>query len=157
MNEPTEQPNPPRPTDAPPSPFDPRPTHPSSSGGGCSKPLMIGCGILLVLLGISAVVFVLNAPKFVRWAFESLGEQVLQTLPEDIPQEDRQRLQRAFQAVGEGAAAGEIQPSAMQRLNGEMQEFAAKPKDEITRDDVRRLAEELEKAAGLDAPAEASP
>jgi hypothetical protein len=118
---------------------------------------MIGCGILLLLLGISAVVFVLNAPKFVRWAFESLGEQVLQTLPEDIPQEDRQRLQRAFQAVGEGAAAGEIQPSAMQRLNGEMQEFAAKPKDEITRDDVRRLAEELEKAAGLDAPAEASP
>jgi len=46
-----------------PSPFNPTPAAPSTGGGrGCSKPLFIGCGALLVLLGICAIVFVVKAP-----------------------------------------------------------------------------------------------
>lgn len=147
MSEPAE------PTPTPSSPFEPRPTRPSG-GGGCSKPLMIGCGIVLVLLGISAIVLVIKAPKLVHWAFSQMGQEVLSTLPEDIPQEDRQRLERAFDAVAAAAAEGKIDPARMQAFSSKVQALARKPKDEITRQDVVELARELEEAAGVEPPGE---
>jgi len=131
-----------------PDPFNnPQPTEPKKSGTGCSRPLLIGCGVLLVLLGVGALILALNAGKLATWAFDKLEEQIEAQLPKDIPAEDRQRLGRAFDHLRESIQDGTADPTQLRLAQTKMRDMALDP-SEITAEDVRELSALLEDAAG---------
>ncbi len=125
----------------PQSPFDDQPTKPSS---GCSTPLLIGCGVGLVLVGILLVVTLVNIPSIMGWVFESTGEMLTRELPEDVPAEERRRLERAFRDVAQAAREERVDPERLLALQQEIRELQGKNPQDLTRDDVRELTEALE-------------
>lgn len=127
----------------PQSPFDDQPTKPS---GGCSTPLLIGCGVGLVLVGILLVVTIFNIPSIMGWVFESTGEMLTRELPEEIPAEERQRLEQAFRDVARAAREERIDPERLMALQQEIRELQGQDPQDLTRDDVRELTEALEGA-----------
>lgn len=130
-----------------PEAFDLRPGSPDKKGSGCSRNLLIGCGVLLVLLGIGTVLFVLNASKVATWLYTQLEEQVEAQLPEDLPEEDRQRLAAAFDDVRAAIQDGTVSPGKLQQAQGKMTEMVQNA-ESLTAEDVRELAALLEAAAG---------
>jgi len=130
-----------------PEAFEPQPVPAGKSGPGCSRLLLIGCGLLLVLLGIGAVLLVANGDKVLGWMFGVLENQVLATLPDDVPAADRERLERAFDRAETALHEGRLDPAKLQQAQGKMTGMARDP-ESITAEDVRELAELLEAAAG---------
>lgn len=138
---------PPTPPSTPASPFNPG--KPISPGGGSSgkRPLLIGCGALLLLLGIAAVVLVAKRAEFVGWMFQKLEAQILAKLPEDVTPEERQRLDQAFDAAATAIGSGAVDPSKADQLNSVLMELAQGGR-QITREDVLELTRALEEVAG---------
>jgi uncharacterized protein HemX len=142
---------PPPPPPSPAAPFDPtaRP-----KAGGCPKPLIIGCLALLVLVGVGVVLFfyfaVKNIGKMMQVSLRQSETAIVSNLPPDVTPEERQRLQRAFEAARQRAAAAkgpqEIAQSA-QTINFKLLELNRKGKA-ITRQDVQELTRILEEFAG---------
>jgi len=132
-----------------PGAFDLRPGAPDAKGSGCSRNLLIGCGVLLVLLGIGTVLFVLNASKVATWLYTQLEKQVEAQLPEDLPEQDRQRLAGAFDKVRAAIQDGTVNPGKLQQAQGKMTEMV-QDAEAITAEDVRELAALLEAAAGVE-------
>lgn len=139
-----------------PDAFDLRPGPPDSKGSGCSRNLLIGCGILLVLLGVATVLLVLNASKLATWMYTKLEEQVVAQLPEDLSEEDRQRLGAAFDNVRAAIRDGTVSPGKLQQAQGKMMEMA-QDAEGVTAEEVRELTALLEEAAGGEPPAEEEP
>jgi hypothetical protein len=84
-----------------PSPFNPQRTRAAAGGPSRAKPLLIGCGVLLVLLGIAAVVLVAKQAQLVGWVYSRLEAQIVAKLPPEVTAEERQRLSQAFDAATE--------------------------------------------------------
>jgi len=135
-----------------PSPFQPRPPQPigpsEKSRGGCSRPLLLGCAALLVLLGIGAVVFVVKARDIVQWGFTRMETEVMARLPADLPAAERERLAGAFTAVRQGLENDQVDVASLQPVQAKILEIAGKPQGQVTREDVRELTERLERLAG---------
>jgi hypothetical protein len=141
---------PPTPPSTPASPFNPG--RPSSPGGAArARPLLIGCGALLVLLGIAAVVLVAKRSEFVGWMFQKLEAQILAKLPEDVTPQERQRLDHAFDGAAEVMGSGTPDPAKAERLNAVLLELAQAGR-RITREDVLKLTRALEEVAGKREP-----
>ena len=137
---------PPIPPSTPASPF--HPGRPRSAGGGSGKrPLLIGCGALLVLLGIAAVVLVAKRAEVVGWMFQKLEAQILAKLPEDVTPEERQRLDQAFDSAAQAIGSGAADPAKAEQLNSVLLELAQGGR-QITREDVLKLTTALEEVAG---------
>ena len=85
-------------------------------GGGCQKPLLVGCGLLSLLLGIAAVVFVVKAKDVLAYAMNQLRAEVVAHLPEDASDSDRQRVEAGFDAALARIRSGELDPAALQDL-----------------------------------------
>lgn len=134
--------NPPKMTLTPdaPSPLPPK------SRAGCSRFLLAGCLVLLVLCALGAVLFVVNASKVAGWLLVKTGNELQARLPEEITADERQRLGRGVAAAGRGVAEGDIDILEAQTLQRRMQSLLAKPRGEITAVDVRNLSEALEEA-----------
>jgi len=130
-----------------PDPFAPQPTAPKKTGAGCSRPLLVGCGLLLVLLGIGAVVLALNASKLASWFYQKLEEQVVAHLPEDLPVADRERLERAFDDIQQSMQDGTLDPRKLREAQTKMTGMVQEP-SKITAEDVRELSALLEAASG---------
>jgi hypothetical protein len=133
-----------------PSPAQPQPFSPSSPqrpGAGCSRPALIGCGLLILLLGIGAVVFLLKAKDLFDWTMTQFEEQVLASLAEDVSDEERARLSKAFAAASEAVKESRADASALQQLQQELRELALQEGQELSRDDVSRLTTVLERVA----------
>jgi hypothetical protein len=128
----------------PPSPFQPGAPR---SGGGCSKPALLGCGAVLVLLGIAAVVFIFKAPTMLRWVFDKVEAQVLAQAAPDVTAEEKARLQQAFDAAAQAVASDKADPIKAQKLNSGLMEVG-QPGRRASKEDVRRLTEALEDLAG---------
>jgi len=115
-------------TDIPPPPTsaaDPRPFDsgaPSASAGaaGCQKPLLVGCGVLTLLLGIGAIVFVMKAKDVLAFAMNQLRTQIASHLPEDLGEAERQRLETSFDVAIERIRQGKIDPAALQGLQAKL-------------------------------------
>jgi uncharacterized protein HemX len=144
-----EPPPPPAPTPA--APFDPtaRP-----KAGGCPKPLLIGCLILFIVIGLGVVAFFIfaykNVGKMMQISLRQSETAIMANLPPDVTPEERQRLQAAYEAARRRAAAAksaqEIAQSA-QSLNFKLLELTRKGKA-LTRQDVQELTRILEEFAG---------
>jgi hypothetical protein len=147
MTEPPQQPPYP-----PPSPFNPpgvSPGVPERPPGrsGCSKPLLIGCGALLVLLGIGLVVMILNAPKIVQWSFRAMEQDIMSRLGPDVTPEDRAHLAAAFEDARRSMEKNQIDISKVQSFQSKIMDVAPAGR-KLSRKDVQDLAKSLEDLAG---------
>ena len=133
------------PPSTPASPFNPG--QPRPVGGSGKRPLLIGCGALLVLLGIAAVVLVAKRAEVVGWMFQKLEAQILAKLPEDVTPGERQRLDQAFDAAAEAIGSGTADQAKADQLNSVLLDLAQGGR-QITREEVLKLTRALEEVAG---------
>ena len=79
-----------------PQPFGPGPMEPRI--GGCGKPVLIGCGVVFLLLGIAGIAVVLKAKDMLAWSLERAKPAVMANLGADVQPADRERFEPAFAA-----------------------------------------------------------
>lgn len=129
-----------------PSPFDRSggggPIRPG--GAGVRKPLLIGCGALLLLLAVAMVVLVLNQGSLAGWVFEALHAELEAKLPEDLPPDLRARYEDAFELAAAAAREGSYDASDLQRVQRELTRVARSGASRMTVEEVERLTEILE-------------
>jgi len=145
----------------PPPPARPFAPEQTSGGSGCQKPLLIGCGLLSLLLGIAAVVFVVKAKDVLAYAMNQLRMEVVAHLPKDAPATDRQRVEEGFDAALSRIRSGELDPAALQELQKKLTAAAsAAATRDLTREELDGLVTALDLFNGTaaeSAPPETSP
>jgi len=128
------------------SPFAP-PQTPSPRTGGPAKPLVIGCIVVLILVGIGLIASLYyvgqSYEKIFAWSLGRIRDGVEVRLPKDLPAEAKQRLDNAFTAAQTAAGTVHGNPAASARLQKLMLDLAhqvegtapltAQQVDEITR------------------------
>ena len=130
------------------APFSPGP--PESSGGGCGRVGLIGCGLLVLLLGAASVVFLLKAGDLFAWAMDRFEVEIAHALPDDLPEADRRRLHNAFEAASDAVRAGDFDPLALQKLQSKLRDSLLEESQNLTRQQVLELIAILEEVAGDD-------
>jgi hypothetical protein len=130
------------------------PDAPATTPAGCGRPILIGCGILVVLLGLAAAVFVIKAKDLFGWAMARFEEEVVRMLPDDLTTEEGARLDAAFDAALEAWDEGRADPVALQRLQEELWQSVSRSTGKLSREDVQRLTRALEAVAGIESPEE---
>jgi hypothetical protein len=121
-----------------------------SGGGGCQRPFLIGCGLLALLLGIAAIVFVVKAKDVLAFAMNQLRESVVAQLPEESEEADRQRIEAGFDTAMVRIRSGQIDPAALQELQKALSSAAAVGTSRrLTRAEVDGLLAALDKFNGV--------
>jgi len=148
----------------PQSPFDPESVGPESgSSGRLPRPLLVGCGILLLLIGIGLVAFLVKGEAVMRhllaWSLDSVESQIMSALPDDLSGPERQRLQHAFDAAEASVRASKsLDVKALQTLQPQLLDVSRSlGKGKLTRQQCLQLAQALEKLAGLETAPESPP
>ncbi len=130
------------------SPFDTRPHDPAALQG-CSRPVLIGCGVTVLVGALLFLLVIVKARDLFVWAFETNARQILANLPPDVTAEDEERLRRAFDAASAAVLEGRIDLDGLQDLQGAL---ALAGRKSVTRDEVLEAVEALERVAGTPAP-----
>jgi len=133
------------PSKIPAAPF--HPGQPRRAGPSRTRPLLIGCGAILVLLGIGSIVLVVKLPELVDWMFHQLESKVMAKLPPDITAEERRRLDAAFDAAADAIGERRANQAKADEPNAVLMDFARAGR-KITREDVLKLTQALEETAG---------
>lgn len=147
------------PSTTPVSPFNPAAAQVPRDGPGCSKPLLIGCGLLLLLLVVGVVVIRIEAPAIFRWTFRVAETSLTPRLPTDTTPAERQRLHQAFEAAGRSIGTDQADLANLQRVQREIMALSGSQAP-LTHQQVRELTEALEAVAhkrGAPAPAPGHP
>ncbi len=130
----------------------PRPFAPEArqAPGGCGRPALIGCGVLVLLIGIASIAFVVKAKDLLAWLMTKIETQVVEALPADVTDGERARLVHGFAAAKEQIRQGNVEMPALKALQLQLQKASEKaPKKELSRDDVLDLLSALERVGGL--------
>ncbi len=135
----------------PPAPFAPITPGREAQGSGCAKLAVIGCLGLLVVLGIGMVVLVTQAPKLMRWVFDTTAAQLESRYAADVTPADRERVRAAFTAAGKAVDEKRMDPVAMQKVQSQIMELMAS-QGQVDREHALRLAEALEELAASKPP-----
>ena len=113
---------------------------PGPAPGGCSRPLLVGCGAAVVLLGLLLLGVLWKASDFMpalfRWSLDQFERQIAGSLPAELSEGERQRLAEAFESAATAVEDGTV--------------------EQLTREEVLGLTEALEAVAGQRAPPPAS-
>ena len=133
-------------TQEPAAPFGSAPTEPVA--GGCSRAGLIGCGVVILLLGAASLVFLFKAGDLFGWALSQFETEITRALPEDLTESERQRLREAFDGAAEAVRSGEFDPSALQSLQAKLRESLLDEDPTLTREQVLELTTVLEEVAG---------
>lgn len=164
MSDPTPPPDAPPPTDQEPvrAPFRPggappfQPIGPAAGGSGCAKPALIGCGVLFLLLGVAAVVFLFKWPDFAVWSLANSRQAIEQNLAPEVTAADRTRFDAAFQAAAARLRAQKLDPAALQALQTLEERLLRvvrkKPGDKVGRDEYLDLIDAFEQLGGTAPP-----
>jgi hypothetical protein len=139
------------PTTPPAEPFAATPVEPRA--GGCSKPALIGCGVVFLLLGVAGLVFVMKARDLLVWSLDRTRAGVLANLADDVPAADRERFDAAYAAATTRIRDGKIDSSALQGLQGQLMRAIENPREKVSREKFLALTEALEKVGGIEPPA----
>lgn len=129
-----------------PSPFDRPDTGPAPRGGGSDvrKPLLIGCGALLLLVFSAFALFVVYQDSIAAWVVEAMHDELEPRLPEDLPDDVRTRYDRAFEDAATAIRGGDYQPEDLQSVLQEVSRLIQESSSRLTVDEVERLAAALE-------------
>lgn len=138
-----------------PSPFDrpgsphgtgdeqvPPPTRPG--GSGVRKPLLIGCGVILLLVVGAMVAFYANQDAIVAWMLEAMHGEVEPRLPEDLPDDVRARYEDAFETAVASAREGRYTPEGLQRIQRVFTGAVQNGGSRLSVEEVVRMTEALE-------------
>ncbi len=88
-----------------------RRSQPKPAPGGCGTPLLVGCGVLAILLGLGAIVFVVKAKSLLAYTMEKLrGAGGRGRCPRRSTAPERERLAAAFAARGRARARRRDRP-----------------------------------------------
>lgn len=143
----------------PQSPFDPENVDSDRARGGrLPRPLMLGCGILLLLFGIGLVAFMFKGEAVMRhllaWSLDSVQSEVMAALPKDLTAAERDRLQQAFDSASKSVRESKhLDVKALQTLQPELMDVSRSlGKGTLTRDQCLKLAASLEALAGSESP-----
>jgi hypothetical protein len=131
------------PSTTPVSPFNPVAAQVPRDGPGCSKPLLVGCGLLLLLLVVGVVVIRIEAPAIFRWTFRVAETSLTPRLPADTTPEERRRLHQAFEAAGRSIGTDQTDLANLQRVQREIMALSGSQAP-LTHQQVRELTEALE-------------
>jgi len=134
------------PSTTPVSPFNPSAVQVPRDGPGCSKPLLIGCGLVLLLLVAGVVVIRIEAPAIIRWTFRLAESSLAPRLPADATPAERQRLHQAFEAAGRAVGTEQTDLPNLQRVQREIMALSGS-QSPLTHKQVRELTEALESLA----------
>jgi len=127
-------------------------------GGGCQKPALVGCGVVALLLGIAAVVFVVKAKDVLAYAMNQLRAQVVAHLPEEAGDAERRQLEAGFDAALARIRAGTIDPASLQELQKKLTAVAsAAGSRRMTRDELGGLIAALDRFNQVESEKPASP
>ncbi|HSK75726.1 MAG TPA: hypothetical protein VLQ45_04660 [Thermoanaerobaculia bacterium] len=149
-----EPPNTPPPP--PPSPFQPITPGPApvpGKAGGCGKPVVIGCLVVLLLVGVGLVGLLVyvskNYDKIMNMSLRQTEGQIFAQMPEDVTPEEQERLRAAFEGARQAYATRELKDVAQegQQLQFKLLELVRKGNN-TTRQDILDLTEMLERLAG---------
>jgi hypothetical protein len=127
-------------------PFSPQ--GPKSKWTSGSRRALIGCGALIVLLGVGSVVFLVKAKDLFGWMMGELEAQVEESLPANITDAERQELALAFDAVVEAVKEDRANPMALQDLQKMLRESLGSGPTRLSRAEVRSLIAALDRVSG---------
>jgi hypothetical protein len=125
------------------SPFNPPITQVPRGGPGCGKPLLIGCGVLVLLFAAGLVTLAVEWRAVLRGYFQVLEASLAPRLPADLTPAERDRLHRAFAGAASFDAADETKLPALQRLQRKVVLLSGS-QTPLSHRDVQELAENLE-------------
>ncbi|MDH3255377.1 MAG: hypothetical protein OEM62_10325 [Acidobacteriota bacterium] len=123
---------------------------------GCGKPAVIGCLVLLLVVALGLVALMWKARDLLEFAVEEYRGVVIQSLPPDLSENERQRLNQAFEGALAAIRAGNLDPGGLQRLQRVLAS-PPRPGDTLDRESVLELTEALEQLAGIDATSGSTP
>lgn len=126
------------------------PQAPKDATTGCGRVGLIGCGVLTLLLGAAAIVFLLKAEDLFGWAMENFQTQIMQSLPDDLEDEEAARLRHAFDAAVAAVKEGTVNPQALQEMQEELRNSMWEAGETLTHEQVSKLTEALEAVAASD-------
>ena len=141
---------PPPPSAPPAAPFEPtaRP-----KAGGCPKPLLVGCLVLVILVGVGVIGLlffaVKNFGKLMQVYLQESETAIVSKLSPDVTPAERQRLQTAFASARRRIAASKSPQDTAASAQGlvfKLRELTSQEK--IRRQDVQELTQMLEDFAG---------
>jgi hypothetical protein len=122
-------------------------------GRGCGAPALVGCALLLFLLSAGSLLFLYQADDMVSWAFDQSKQAILDALPEDLPEGERYRLERAYVEVVAAVLDNRVGPAELGSLQSAIADAQrAASSGELDREGVLDLIEALERAAGREGP-----
>jgi len=104
---------------------------------------LIGCAVLLVLLGIGAIFALSRANDLFAWAMGRVENQLLANVSPAVPVDVRSDFRNAFAELVEGVRNGEVSTSHLQTMQKNLLEVARKGKGEVTEEDLIRLSRAL--------------
>ncbi len=120
----------------------------SWSGRGCLIATGAGCGLLVLLAAIGVAVMVSQVDRLLEFAFDVMATQIEAELLEDVPPAEVERLKEAFDSVREHYASGGATAADNRRLKQALMDTTDRiERGLFDRDDLRRLAERLERIA----------
>ena len=136
----------------PASPFNPVPRPvPPQGGGGCSKPLVVGCivGILVVAIAVLGGLYYVgtHAVALLQWSLRQMETNLLAQLPKDVTPQEKADLQQAFADVRTAIQDGKVPPERLQPLQFKIIEITRKGSS-VTRQDVVEFTHSLQEVVG---------
>ena len=129
-------------------PFSPH--GPQSKWSGGSHRALLGCGVLILLLGVGSVVFLVKAKDLFGWMMGELEAQVMESLPANISEAETLELSAAFDAVVEAVREDRASPLALQELQSMLRESLEGGPKRLSREEVQDLIEALDRVSGRD-------
>lgn len=128
-----------------------------AGGGGCGKPVWIGCGVLLVLIGVLVVVFMFKSKDLFRWSIERVESNIMDKLPESTTPAEKARLTAAFSGAINAVTEGKANPADIEELQAALVRAAQSAKSGLSHQDLQDLTIALEKVAGIAPPTKNAP
>ena len=133
------------------TPFDREPFSPTGRGAkatGGSRWALLGCGALILLMGIGSVVFLLKAKDLFSWMMDELETEIMQSLPADMTEAEKSELSAAFDAAVQAVQEDRASPEDLQRLQQLLREALRDDAGRLSREEVEELIEALDRVSG---------
>jgi len=124
------------------------PEGPQSKWSGGPRWGLLGCGAMILLLGIGSVVFLLKAKDLFGWMMSELETQVMESLPANITEPEVQELSAAFDAAVEAVREDRANVVALQDLQKMLREALGNGPNRLSREEVQNLIGALDRVSG---------
>jgi len=128
-------------------PFHSDPSMPTT--GGCGKPALIGCGVLILLFGVASIFLMVKARDMFAWIVTRMEVEVVRVLPDGTDAVQKERLSRAFRAARDSILDGELDPLELQDLQQQLARVTKIREGKMSPEDVMNLILALEKVGGI--------